>query len=258
MIKLNIILGLLLISCSLSFAAQERANNPALRIMDKVEANYSQIKTISGRILQSRSFQDHQIESKLNFIFKYPDKLYLDYLSPQRQTMIFNGKTCWIYASDQAKAIKADLKEMKNSMLSFDALLGIDIFKDLEKGFNLKVESQNNNQVTISARPKSAGRLISYMKVEIDPERWVISSARIFDKKNNLISQTEYQKYQLLNGSVWFPLEVKTSSLMGKMSLKEETSFHRIELNQEVAEERFNFTPPEGVDVLPWKKVRIR
>ncbi|MDI6793712.1 MAG: DUF4292 domain-containing protein [bacterium] len=266
-IKWEVSLILILLSSCVAFAAQNTSipnnltqsptNKQASNIIVKIEANYSQIRTISGRILQTRSLTNNKVKSKLNFFLKMPDKLYLDYLTPQRQTIVSNGKTYWSYSPSQNKAVKANLKEMENlenPVLSPMKFLGINIFEELEEAFNFRVEDSDTNQFTLCATPKSGGKLISQVKVKIDPIRWVILSVQIFDKKNDLISQTSYEKFQLFDKSIWFPLEIKIESLVGKKKiLKEDTSFHRVRLNMKIPEEKFNFTPPKGIEILSWQ-----
>jgi outer membrane lipoprotein-sorting protein len=228
-------------------------NDQVSKIIAKIEANLSQINTISGRLFQTRSFGDIKTLSKLNFYLKLPDKLYLDYLTPQRQIIVSDGKMLWSYFPSQDKAIKVDLKKMEdleNSMLSPRKILGIDIFEGLKETFDFRVEERKDDQITICATPKSEGRLLGEVKVKLDPIRWVTLSIQIFDKKDRLISRISYDKYQLFNKSIWFPLEIETESLIGREILKENISFHRVKLNPRIPEEKFNFTPPEGIEVL--------
>jgi outer membrane lipoprotein-sorting protein len=229
---------------------QDPSDNQVSKIIAKIEANYSQIKTISGKILQTGSFRDATIQNKLNFSLELPDRIYIDSLIPQRQTIVSDGKICWSYSPSQNKAIKADSREIRETILSPMKFLEINIFEELREAFDFRIEKKGDDQITICAVPKSGGRLISQVIVEVDPVRWVILSTKIFDKKDDLISETSYEKYQLFNKSIWFPLEIKTNSLVEKERVKENTFFHRVRLNQEIPEERFNFTPPAGVEIL--------
>jgi outer membrane lipoprotein-sorting protein len=232
--------------------------NEVSKIIAKVETNYKQIKTICGRILQTRSFKDNKVKSKLNFFLKHPDKLYLDCLSQHgqiqyRQIIVSNGKTYWLYSPLENKAIKFNLEKMKtltNSMLSPVKFLGINIFEQLKEAFTFGIEGRKDERLIIYATPTTGGKLIGKVKIEIDPIKWLIYSFQIFDKKNTLISQTVYKRYHLFNKSIWFPLEIKIKSLVGKDIVEEDISFHRIKLNCPIPEEKFDFNPPKEAKIL--------
>ncbi|PIP40924.1 hypothetical protein COZ71_02575 [Candidatus Desantisbacteria bacterium CG_4_8_14_3_um_filter_40_12] len=236
-----------LIPCCVAFASPYQASE----VIATIEANYSQIQTLSGRMSQTRSYGNNKIQkAELNFFFKSPDKLYLDYLTPVRQIIIANGTSCWGYSPEDNSAEKIDLTD-KNMIFSPLKLLGIDILDELKGAFDLTIKENEANargttsKIIILASPKTGGKVISQILIDIDTFRWIISSLKIMDRKGNLISQTLFEDYQQIN-NIWFPLRIKAKSLLGKQVINEEISFHRLKLNVEIPDERFNFVSSEG------------
>ncbi len=231
----------------------EASLNPSTKyqssdVIAAIEANYSQIQTISCRISQTRLYGKNKAQSELNLFFKSPNKLYLDYLTPLRQTIIINGTSCWGYSPEDNRAEKVDLTEA-NMMFSPIKLLGIDILDELKNAFDLTIKvdeadtkdtKDTGSRVVILARPKTGGKVISQVLIDVDPSRWVISSLKIMDKKGALISQTLFEDYQQLD-NIWFPLKIKAKSLLGKKVITEDIAFHRLKLNVEIPDERFDF-----------------
>ncbi|MFH1897683.1 MAG: outer membrane lipoprotein carrier protein LolA [Candidatus Desantisbacteria bacterium] len=239
------ILGMLIIflipSCT-AFASQDTVNYQAAEVMTRIEANYNQLQTMSGRIKQTRSYGNNKIQSELSFFFKSPDKLYLDYLTPVRQIIIANGTSCWGYSPDDNRAEKVDLTEA-NMTFSPVKLLGIDILDELKKAFNLTIKENQAERIVILASPRTGGKFISQILIIVDPIRWVISSLKIMDKKGDLISQSSFEEYSQVN-NIWFPLRIKAKSLLGKQVINEEISLRRLKINQSISDERFEFVPP--------------
>ncbi|MBI4777316.1 outer membrane lipoprotein carrier protein LolA [Candidatus Desantisbacteria bacterium] len=236
----------LLISHGASFASS--AKYQSSDVISAIEANYSQIQTISCRVSQIRSYGNNKMQSELNLFFKSPDKLYLDYLTPLRQTIIANGTSCWGYSPEDNRAEKVDLTEA-NMIFSPLKLLGIDVLDELKEAFDLTIKEEVDargavSRVIILASPKTGGKVISQILITVDPLSWVISSLKIMDKKGALISQTLFEDYQQIN-NIWFPLRVNTKSLLGKQIITEDTSFSRLKLNIDIPDKRFDFVPSE-------------
>ena len=227
-----------LISYSAAFASSNlAANYQSSEVIAAIEANYSQIQTISGRINQTRSYKNNKIDSELSFFFKNPDKLYLDFLTPLRQIIIINGTSCYGYSPEDNQAEQIDLTGI-NMAFSPVKLLGIDILDELKEAFNLTVKKNEAKNITILASPKTGGRIIAQILIDVDPSRWVISSFNIMDKKGKLISQTLFKDYQQVS-NIWFPLRIESKSLLEKQVITESISFHRLRLNPEIPDERF-------------------
>ncbi|MFH1860193.1 MAG: outer-membrane lipoprotein carrier protein LolA [bacterium] len=244
-LKWILTISLLIFHCAAFASSNPSHNYQASEVMTAIEANYSQIQTLSGRISQTRLYGNNKIQSELSFFFKSPDKLYLDYLTPLRQTIIANGTTCWGYSSEDNRAEKIDLTG-KNMIFSPAKLLGIDILDELSSAFDLTIKENQAEEIVILASPRTGGKVIAKILIAVDPSRWVISSLKIMDKKGNLISQTLFENYQQIN-NVWFPLKIHAKSLLGKQVIIEDISFHRLKLNPEIPDERFDFVPPDGI-----------
>ena len=240
-----------LISHCVAFASLNPSLHQPSDIIAAIKANYSQIQTIACRISQTRLYGNNKVQSELNLFFKSPDKLYLDYLTPLRQIIIANGTSCWSYSPEDNQVEKVDLTGA-NMIFSPIKLLGIDVLDELKNTFDLTIkENEAGNRdaatgIVILASPKTGGKVISQIFIAVDPSCWTISSLKIMGKKGNLISQTLFENYQQVN-NIWFPLRISAKSLIGKQVIIEDISFHRLKLNAEILDERFDFVPPEGM-----------
>jgi outer membrane lipoprotein-sorting protein len=255
LIKWILTISLLISHCAAFASLKPSTNYQASDVMTAIEANYSQIQTISCRISQTRLYGKNKVESELNLYFKSPDNLYLDYLTPLRKIIVAHGTSCWGYSPEDNQAEQVDLTGT-NIIFSPVKLLGIDILDELKKAFDLtikidEVDAKNAasargalSRVIILASPKTGGKIISQILITVDSSRWVISSLKIMDKKGNLISQTLFEDYQQID-NIWFPLRISAKSLLGNQVITEDIFFHRLKLNIDIPDERFNFVPPK-------------
>lgn len=223
-------------------------------VIETLNAPHNKIQTLQGEVTKSFSLSGGKPSEKLGsttmskFYLKSPNKLVIKCAKPER-TIILNDTVLWIYLPVERKAIKKNYKqlsELEKRLIGVESFLGFNPIYGLEGAFEFESEDES----TIVGRPKVEGKIISKIVFNIDPQRYIILGVKIFTSNGNLLSSTRYEDWQEID-SIWFPQKLISKTYVTDMGyVKEEGNFRHIKINQGIDESQFNFTPPEGVEVI--------
>ncbi|HWR34636.1 MAG TPA: outer membrane lipoprotein chaperone LolA [Clostridia bacterium] len=148
---------------------------------------------------------------------KKPGKMRWEYRNPREKLFITDGKTAWFYVPGERQARRASVKRLDDMRSPLRYLLGrTKLMKEFE-GLSLAPDARPANQGNVMLRgvPKGMQDRVSQVLLEITPERRI---ARIFLEE--------------LDGSTT------------------EFRFLQQRENVQVADERFRFSPPRGIEVM--------
>ena len=218
-----------------------------LPLVENLNASYDRIKTLQGEVVRCFASGDQSQTTIGKFYLKKPDKLCIKYAKPE-QTIALNDTSLWIYLPAEKKAVKINytkLSPLEKRLIGVESFLGLNPLKGLEEGFEFWAQDES----TVLVQPKGGGKFISKIILEIDPQRSIILGTKIFDTNGLLATSTQYEDWQEINGA-WFPMRVISNIYSGEKEIREEDKFRNIIINNEVDESRFNFTPPEGVEII--------
>lgn len=147
---------------------------------------------------------------------KKPGKMLWQYETPRRKLFVSNGKTAWFYVPGERQARRASLKNLEDLRSPLRYLLG---HTKLEKEFSglafSPSEAERPGDVSLSGVPTGMEDRVSRVNFEITPDH-LISRISIYS----------------LDGSVT------------------EFRFREERDNVPIANQRFEFSPPPGVEVL--------
>ena len=144
--------------------------------------------------------------------FEKPNRMRWDYAAPDRQTIVSDGETLWIYQPEEKQVLKAPLREAFQATTPVTFLGGLG---HVDRDFTPTLESSADDRWVLKLVPREARGVATLMLVVRKGDA-SIEEARISD-----------------------PLGTTT-----RLALSDEKR------NVSLGADLFHFTPPPGVDVV--------
>lgn len=157
--------------------------------------------------------QEKHKQSSGVFSFERPGKFRFDYQQPFEQLIVGDGQTLWFYDADLAQVTqRAQAEALAQTPAAI--LTGTGNLHQLESYFTLESQPSTDGLDWVLATPRAEGGQIDSLRIGF----------------------ADGQLRQL-----------DMSDAFGQQSVLE---FSHVKLNQKLDAERFQFTPPPGVDIL--------
>jgi outer membrane lipoprotein carrier protein len=191
-----------------------------LRISD-FSATFTQQAHIASL---NRSKQGHG-KVMVRFNGSAPASFRWDYLEPEKQHIISNGKKLWVYLPESKRVMISDVEQHLES--GDDPLLFLRSLDNLERHFNLSIpesERSKNGAYLLTLTPKKDSAYVSTLTLHI-PEQVV---------------QDDGGKHFPLGGVTILDPNGNTTAL----------EFSEVEVNTRPETKRFNFSVPPGVEIV--------
>ena len=180
----------------------------------KVQSRYETTKTMEAQFKQT--VESPTLTSPLKtsgtVAFEKPNRMRWDYDPPDKQTIVGDGSTLWLYQPDMNQVIKAPLGEAFQAATPLTFLSGLG---QLERDFNASLERETPDTWVLKLVPKQDAAL-GILGLTVRKSDASIAEARITDS-------------------------VGTTTRI---------AFANERRNGAIAAGRFTFTPPPGVDVV--------
>lgn len=152
------------------------------------------------------------LESRGKVSFKRPGRMRWDFLEPEKQTIVADGETLWVYQPQQKQVLKAPFKVAFQSAMPVSFLLGIG---RLTQDFDPSLLSADETKIRLRLDPKSEADI------------------------GELVLTVDAKTYDVLAAKVTDPLGNATR-----------LAFDKIRRDVDVPDDTFVFDPPDGVDVV--------
>jgi len=204
--------ALLLFVSSLAFA-----QNNVHQIADRVELHYNHIETLQVSFSETYRGAGINRSETGTLELKKPGKMRWDYRQPRPKLFLSDGKTAWFYVPGEQQVRKAPVKALDDFRSPLRYLLGKTKLEKEFDGLSLApdVKPLQAGDVVLRGVPKSMADRVNQVLLEITPDfrlrRIVIEEADG--------STTEFQ-------------------------------FSDEKTNAPLADSRFKFTPPPGVETV--------
>lgn len=211
----SILPGILL--CWLWTSAAAPAPPDVHAIAQAVDARYNHLRTLRAEFTEIyRGAGIERTESGTLWL-KKPGKMRWEYRSPREKLFLSDGKETWFYVPDDRQVRRTLVKKLDDLRSPLAFLLGKTRLEQELQGLSLAsdVAPWIAGDRVLRGVPKAIADRVSQVLLEITPDGWI---ARI---------QIE---------------EVDESTTEYRFSEQKE--------NLEVAEPRFQFTPPAGIEVI--------
>lgn len=170
-------------------------------VVARLQARYQSIKTIESDFEQEttqRSFnQRHLAEGKV--YFKKPGRMRWDYLKPDRQEIVTDGKTLWIYIAAEKRIHKYDARAYLDVQLTMNFFLGQG---DFERDFVIFTSPETKQAperfYILTLLPRHTHPQVREMKLWIEKDGFLVDSILSTDHLGN--TTLLRFKRQLING----------------------------------------------------------
>jgi outer membrane lipoprotein carrier protein len=186
-------------------------------IAAKVDRRYNHLQTLQADFTETyRGAGVSRSESGVLWL-KRPGKMLWDYREPRPKVFVSDGKSAWFYVPGERQARKAPVKKLDDLRSPLRYLLGKTKLEKELAGLSLAVEvsPQRPGDVMLRGVPKGMEERVSSVLLEITPEGAIVRM--VVDEVDG--ASTEYR-------------------------------FGNQRDNQPIADQRFHFSPPPGVEVI--------
>ena len=183
-------------------------------VLDAVQKKYEQTRSFKAKFIQKSYLKvmGQSQEAEGEVAIQKPGKMKWDYRAPDRQILISNGNTLWLYLPEENQVTKTQVDSIYSSNTPALFLAGEG---QLKESFHVEKAAKKNNGWTLALIPKESDSNI-----------------------DRLILYTD-NSYQIIGSSVYDKLGNKTKII-----------FSNIQIDPGFPEETFQFHVPEGVEVI--------
>jgi outer membrane lipoprotein carrier protein len=199
---------------ALAAAGPACADAPVAGVLKRLQERYDSTKTLRADFRQRVESPTlaEPLESRGRVAFEKPNRMRWDYEPPDKQTIIGDGETLWIYQPDQQQVIKAPLAQAFEATTPITFLAGLG---RVDRDFDATLEREEASRWILKLVPKKdAG--IGDLRLTVRKADASVEEARITD-----------------------PLGTTTR-----------ITFSAEKRNVAIEPSVFRFTPPVGVDVV--------
>jgi outer membrane lipoprotein carrier protein len=202
---------------NLCCAAQVAGQTDVHAIADKIDRRYNHMQTLEAQFSETYSGAGMTRTESGTLTLKKPGRMRWDYEQPRPKMFLTDGTTAWFYVPGERQVRRASVKQLDDLRSPLRYLLGK---TKLEKEFiGLSIASGQKplyeGDVLLQGIPKSLADQVANTVLEVSPDGLI---------RRMVIDQ--------LDGSVT------------------EFRFLQQRENVQVADQRFRFTPPPGVEVV--------
>jgi len=201
----------------LAVVAQLSAQTDVHAIADKVDQRYNHMQTLEAQFVETYSGAGMTRKESGTLELKKPGRMRWDYEEPRPKMFLADGSTAWFYVPGERQVRRAPVKQIEDLRSPLRYLLGK---SKLEKEFlglaiATDVKPVNAGDIVLRGVPKGMQERVSQTLLEVTPD--------------GLITRIVVDEF---DGSVT------------------EFRFLQQKENVQIADQRFKFTPPEGVEVV--------
>lgn len=186
-------------------------------LISKIQANYSKMKNYRANFRQEskiKAFPRTQVSSGKTY-FKKPGKMRWDYEKPEKQEIVTDGKTVWMYTPSLNQVMKANFEATNQSKVGRAFLSGMG---NIDKDFYIS--------------RGEAGKKGKEIKIVLVPK-----------DKNDSIKSLELT----IDGKTFYVVKSVMTDVYGNVTA---VSFSDFKVNVGISDKVFIFKIPDGVDVV--------
>ena len=211
---------------ALGTSLAEESRLKAEKIISELQKKYDVLDSLQASFEQKNELKSlgRTTTSSGSLLWMKPGKLRMEYVKPEKQVLVSDGRTFWLYT---ARFRQVMVSENAGSGLGATPLLFLSGKGNLKKNFHVAVEEigiarrsggiwKAGQPHRIRLEPKSAGAAFRRMWLEVEPENFRILALAYIDNIGN----------------------------------KSHLRFSNVKENFKIAKEEFQFIVPPNVEVL--------
>jgi outer membrane lipoprotein carrier protein len=184
-------------------------------VVRKLQTRYDTTKDFTADFTQAveAATLGKALESSGQVFFKRPGRMRWEFLEPEKQTIVADGQTLWVYQPEHNQVLKTPFRAAFQSATPVSFLFGVgELSKDFDPSL---VTSPGAGIIRLKLVPKQE-REIGVLVLDVDPQTYDIAAAEVTDPLGNVT-------------------RLKFSNLKRDVGL---------------ADSKFAFTTPPGTDVV--------
>jgi outer membrane lipoprotein carrier protein len=197
--------------------AQLAAQTDVHAIADKVDQRYNHMQTLEAQFSETYSGAGMTRNESGTLELKKPGRMRWDYDEPRPKMFLTDGATAWFYVPGERQVRRTPVKQIEDLRSPLRYLLGKTKLEKEFVGLTIATDAKpvNPGDIVLRGVPKSLQERVSQTLLEVTPE--------------GLITRIVVEE---LDGSVT------------------EFRFLQQKENVQIADARFKFVPPAGVEVV--------
>ena len=206
-----IVMGILLAATPMAAQADVHA------VADKVDQRYNHMQTLEAQFAESYSGAGMTRKESGTLLLKKPGRMRWDYDEPHPKMFLTDGSTAWFYVPGEKQVRRTPVKQVEDLRSPLRYLLGKSKLEKEFVGLTIVTDAKpvNGGDIVLRGEPKGIEERVSETLLEVTPDGMI---TRI------VVEGTD--------GSV--------------------TEFRFLQQNEnvQIADTRFKFVPPPGVEVV--------
>ena len=153
-------------------------------VVRKLQERYDQTTDFTADFRQSVEVEavGRTLEAKGRVAYKRPGKMRWEFLEPDEQTVVADGKTLWVYQPAQHQVLKSPFDVAFQSAMPVSFLFGIG---RLTKDFKPSIVSSDAQRIRLRLEPKSEAE-IGALVLDVDPKAYDVLAAEVTDPLGNV------------------------------------------------------------------------
>ena len=191
------------------------------------------------------------VERRSDFLYARFDRIRLENTAPLEHTVIWNGKTLWIWSPRENAVVEqpaAKVPMASRAMLSVQPGFGLDLLApiplDAYAATTAEGSSDGEVVVTLTAIDKDIPR--ATMQLVVDTGRRFVTRMILLEG-TTMLSDVRLKKPVEAKPGIWFATQVEARQLLGDGSTHEELRiYERLAFDVAVDDARFELVVPEG------------
>ena len=206
-----IVMGILLAATPMAAQADVHA------VADKVDQRYNHMQTLEAQFAESYSGAGMTRKESGTLLLKKPGRMRWDYDEPRPKMFLTDGSTAWFYVPGEKQVRRTPVKQVEDLRSPLRYLLGKSKLEKEFVGLTIVTDAKpvNGGDIVLRGEPKGIEERVSETLLEVTPDGMI---TRI------VVEGTD--------GSVT------------------EFRFLQQKENVQIADTRFKFVPPPGVEVV--------
>ena len=183
-------------------------------VVNALQKTYAQLSTLQGTFTQEYTYSVYQRTqvSQGKLFLKKPGKMRWDYASPVLKVFVSNGRSLWVYEPTKSQAYVKNMADF-NMPVALQFLMGKG---NLLESFTPKISKVLDEIVAIELTPIKASQQYKQLNITINRKSGLVAETTVIDPVNN------------------------TNRMV----------FQALQTNSNLPDSGFEFTPPDGVQIL--------
>ena len=180
---------ILLTILSIPFALNAKENSDLESVLDQIQNKYESIDDFHSKFIQEATVRalDKIQKADGEVWFKKPGKMRWNYIRPNKDEIVSDGKTFWIYNQEENQVLESSLDEVMDKPTTTTLLSGLGELKKLFRGqFSNTNTFNENNSYIIDLFPKHDTEEYNKFTIAVDKNTSIVKTIYLFDPFGNL------------------------------------------------------------------------